>query len=54
MKATVVSNIQTNAITVVGVVSGILLGGDDWGWYTLVGLVMAVVGIWISLEENHA
>ena len=54
MKATVVSNIQTNAITVVGVVSGILLGGDDWGWHTLVGLVMAVVGIWISLEENHA
>ena len=53
MKATIVSTIQTNAITVVGVVAGIVFGGDPWGWYTVLGLLMAVVGIWITSADKN-
>lgn len=45
LKTVVVSNIQTNSATVVGVIAGITLGGDTWGWYTIIGLIMTITGI---------
>ena len=48
LRTEIVATVQTNLITVIGVVAGILLGGEPWGWYTAVGLVMTVTGICIS------
>lgn len=39
------SSIQINIISLTGVVTGILFQGDSFGWYTVVGMVMIVVGI---------
>ena len=48
----VAATIQTNAITVVGVLAGILLGGEPWGWYTDVVLTMTITGIVISSQAE--
>lgn len=48
LSAAVAATIQTNSITVVGVVAGILIGGEGWGWYTVVGLILTITGICIS------
>lgn len=53
LKAAIASNIQANSITVVGVVAGIVLGGEPWGWYTVVGLIMTIAGIWITSQEGY-
>ena len=52
MKTEIVATVQTNLITVIGVVAGILLGGEPWGWYTVAGLLMTVTGICISALED--
>lgn len=53
LPATVASCIMTNAINVVGVVAGILIGGDPWGMYTVVGVILTVVGIsFAALSDN--
>lgn len=52
LRVAVASNIQANAITVVGVLAGIFLGGEPWGWYTAVGLAMTIAGIWITSQEG--
>lgn len=46
-----VANLTSSSITIVGVLSGILLAGDPFGWYTLIGLVMTVAGIILSSKE---
>ncbi len=43
--STIASCIQTNSINIVGVVAGIVILGDPWGWYTVVGLLLAMAGI---------
>lgn len=49
----VASCIQQNSINFVGVVAGIIISGDPWGWYTIVGLIMISVGIVLTaLKEN--
>lgn len=48
LTAAVAATIQTNSITVVGVVAGILIGKESWGWYTVIGLVLTITGICIS------
>jgi len=53
LKAAIASNIQANSITVVGVAAGIVIGGDPWGWYTVIGLVMTITGIWITSREGQ-
>lgn len=51
LNAAVASSLQTNLITVVGVVSGIVLGGDVWGWYTILGLTLTIIGIYIASTD---
>lgn len=43
--STIAACIQTNSINVVGVVAGIVILHEPWGWYTVVGLILAIAGI---------
>lgn len=42
------NNIVSSLSTVIGVVAGILVMGDLWGWYTVVGLAITLAGVWLS------
>ena len=42
------NNLVSSISTIVGVVSGILITHDAWGWYTVVGLTITLVGVWMS------
>ena len=48
MDLVLVNNISESSITVVGVVAGILVTGDPFGWYTLVGLGLTLTGVYLS------
>lgn len=48
LSAALATCIQTNLITAVGVLAGIIWGGDNWGWYTVVGLILIIFGIFES------
>lgn len=39
------SSIQVNIITLTGVATGILFQGDSFGWYTVVGMILIVIGV---------
>ncbi|MBQ4468343.1 MAG: DMT family transporter [Firmicutes bacterium] len=43
--STIAACIQTNSINVVGVVAGILILHEPWGWYTVIGLILTITGI---------
>ncbi len=43
--STIAACIQTNSINVVGVLAGIIILNEPWGWYTVVGLLLAMAGI---------
>ena len=45
ISSTVASCIQTNSINVVGVVAGIMVLHEPWGWYTVIGVMLTVTGI---------
>lgn len=40
-----VSMLNVNLMTITGVVSGIIVQGDLFGWYTVIGLAMVVIGV---------
>ena len=42
------NNIVSSLSTVIGVVAGILIMGDIWGWYTVLGLAITLAGVWFS------
>ena len=42
------NNVVSSLSTVIGVVAGIVLLGDLWGWYTVVGLAVTLAGVWLS------
>ncbi|MGF6375193.1 drug/metabolite transporter (DMT)-like permease [Clostridiales Family XIII bacterium PM5-7] len=42
------TNLVTNSTTAIGVLTGCAFAGDDFGWYTVLGLIMTITGIWIS------
>ncbi len=42
------NNIVGSLSTVIGVVAGIVVVGDTWGWYTVVGMLVTLVGVWMS------
>ncbi len=45
------SNASGSLITVVGVLAGILVAGDTWGWYTIVGMIVTLTGVWLSTRR---
>ena len=45
--STIAACIQTNSINVVGVVAGIMILNEPWGWYTVIGLMLTISGIFI-------
>ena len=45
ISSTVAACIQTNSINVVGVVAGIMILHEPWGWYTVIGVTLTVAGI---------
>ena len=45
ISSTIASCIQTNSINVVGVMAGIMILHDPWGWYTVIGVALTVAGI---------
>ncbi|MDD2218313.1 MAG: EamA family transporter, partial [Eubacteriales bacterium] len=47
------SALQVNLVTITAVVAGVLIRGDDFGWYTVVGLIMMLGGI-ILLSRQEA
>jgi drug/metabolite transporter (DMT)-like permease len=51
MDAAGANNISASATTMVGVISGIAIAGDPWGWYTIAGLILTVAGVWITSQE---
>ena len=44
----IASNITGSLTTVVGVAAGILFSGDIWGWYTVCGMSVTLIGVWLS------
>ena len=42
------NNIVSSLSTIIGVVAGILVMGDLWGWYTIAGLAVTLAGVWLS------
>ena len=42
------NNIVSSLSTVIGVVAGIIVMGDVWGWYTIVGMLITLAGVWLS------
>ena len=44
----IASNITGSLTTVVGVAAGILFSGDIWGWYTVFGMSVTLIGVWLS------
>jgi len=45
MPAAQASSIQVNITSLTGVVTGILFQGDQFGWYTVVGMIMIIAGV---------
>lgn len=47
------TNLVTNSVTAVGVISGCLFAGDPFGWYIVLGVAMIIAGVCISsLGDN--
>ncbi len=45
--------LQSNTTTVVGLLSGIVINGDPYGWYTFVGLALIIIGIaMLNMQEG--
>ena len=42
------STINTNLLSLTGVVAGILVQGDSFGWYTVAGMIMIIAGVIIA------
>ncbi|MDD7347325.1 MAG: DMT family transporter [Clostridiales bacterium] len=52
MNTATASNMIANSTTAVGVISGVVLAKDPFGWYTVVGLGMTISGIWLASREE--
>ena len=42
------NNIVSSLSTIIAVVAGILVMGDLWGWYTIVGMAITLAGVWLA------
>lgn len=45
------NNLSTSMTTVVGVIAGIIFVGDSWGIYTVIGVIMTLIGVVLSSRE---
>ena len=45
------NNLSTSMTTIVGVLAGIIFVGDNWGIYTIIGLVMTLIGVILSSRQ---
>ena len=45
------NNLSTSMTTIVGVLAGIIFVGDSWGIYTIIGLVMTLIGVILSARQ---
>ena len=42
------NNIVSSLSTVIAVIAGILVMGDLWGWYTILGMLITLAGVWLA------
>lgn len=48
----IATNLVSNGTTAIGVLAGCLLGGDPFGWYTVVGVGLTITGICLSSTQE--
>lgn len=48
------TNLVSNSTTAVGVLSGCILAGDPFGWYTVAGVAMTITGVCLSSTGKKA
>lgn len=48
------TNLTANMTTIVGIVSGVAFVHDPFGWYTIIGVVMTLTGIYISTSDKKS
>lgn len=53
MDVALANNMTSSLVTVIGVAAGIFIAGDPGGLYTVIGLVMTVVGVWLSSQAQE-
>ena len=44
----VANSFAGNLTTVIGVICGIIVAGDQWGIATIIGMLLTVLGVWLS------
>ena len=53
MDVALVNNMSSSLITVIGVAAGIFIAGDPGGLYTVIGLGLTIVGVWMSSQAQQ-
>ena len=53
MDVALANNMTSSLVTVIGVAAGIFIAGDPGGLYTVIGLAMTVVGVWLSSQAQE-
>ena len=48
----IATNLVANGTTAIGVLAGCALGGDPFGWFTVVGLALTITGIVLSSTQK--
>lgn len=48
VEAALASNITGSLSTIIGVTCGVVFMGDLWGWYTILGMGITLVGVWLT------
>ena len=48
IRPAIASCLQVNGVTLIGVISGIVVMHDPFGWYTIIGMIFLVIGIAIA------
>lgn len=51
LEPSTVNNLSGSTTTIVGVAAGIILAGDSWGLYTVAGMALTLLGVWLTSRE---
>lgn len=51
LEPSAVNNLSGSTTTIVGVAAGIILAGDAWGLYTVAGMALTLLGVWLTSRE---